>query len=62
MLLMVEKGIRAGICHTIYRYVKANNNYLKKITTKTLIIISYVFRCKQFIWTGNVSKIASKWF
>ena len=62
MLLMVEKGIRVGICHTIYRYVKANNNYLKKITTKTLIIISYVFRCKQFILTGNVSKIASKWF
>ena len=23
MLLMVEKGIRGGICHSIYRYVKA---------------------------------------
>ena len=22
---MVEKGIRGGICHAIYRYVKANN-------------------------------------
>ena len=25
MLLMVEKGIRRGICHSIYRYAKANN-------------------------------------
>ena len=25
MLLMVEKYIRGGICHTIHRYVKANN-------------------------------------
>ena len=25
MLLMVEKGIRGRICHSIYRYAKANN-------------------------------------
>ena len=29
MLLMVEKGIRGGICHAIHRYVKANNKYMK---------------------------------
>ena len=29
MLLMVEKGIREGICHFIYRYAKANNKYKK---------------------------------
>ena len=29
MLLMVEEGIRGGICHTIHRYVKANNKYMK---------------------------------
>ena len=29
MLLMVEKGIRDGICHSIYRYAKANNKYMK---------------------------------
>ena len=26
---MVEKGIRGGICHVIYGYVKANNKYIK---------------------------------
>ena len=29
MLLMVEKGIRGGICHSIQRYAKANNKYMK---------------------------------
>ena len=29
MLLMVEKRIRSGICHAIYRYEKANNKYMK---------------------------------
>ena len=29
MLLMVEKGIRGGISHVIYRYVKSNNKYMK---------------------------------
>ena len=28
-LLMVEKGIRRGICHAIYRYTKANNKCIK---------------------------------
>ena len=31
MLLMVEKGIRGGICHAIHRYAKANNKYMKKL-------------------------------
>ena len=29
MPLMVEKGIRGGICHSIYQYSKANNKYMK---------------------------------
>ena len=28
MLLMEEKGIRGGLCHTIYQYVKVNNKYM----------------------------------
>ena len=29
MLLMVKEGIRGGICHSIHRYAKANNKYMK---------------------------------
>ena len=29
VLLMVEKGIRAGICNVIYWYARANNKYMK---------------------------------
>ena len=29
MLLMIEEGIRGGICHAVHRYAKANNIYMK---------------------------------
>ena len=29
MLLMVEKGIRGGICNAIHRHAKADNKYMK---------------------------------
>ena len=29
ILLMVEEGIRGGICHSIHRYAEANNKYMK---------------------------------
>ena len=29
MLLMVEKGIRGGICQATHRHAKANNKYMK---------------------------------
>ena len=29
MLLMVKEGIRGGICHSIHRYAKANNKFVK---------------------------------
>ena len=29
MLLMIEKGIRGGICHSIYQCAKADNKYMK---------------------------------
>ena len=32
MLLMVEEGIRGGICHAIHRLAKANNKSMIKIT------------------------------
>ena len=30
MLIMAEKGITGGICHSTYRYAKANNKYMKE--------------------------------
>ena len=30
MLLMIEEGIRGGICHAVHRYAKVNNRYMKK--------------------------------
>ena len=29
MLLVVEKGIIGGLCHSINRYAKANEKYIK---------------------------------
>ena len=29
LLLVILKGMRDEICHTIHRYVKANNKYIK---------------------------------
>ena len=29
MLLMLEKGIRRAICHSVYCYPKTNNKYMK---------------------------------
>ena len=28
MLLVIENGMRGGICHSIYRYAKTNNKYM----------------------------------
>ena len=29
MLLMTEKAIRGGICHSVHQYAKANKKYMK---------------------------------
>ena len=41
MLLMVEKGIRGGICHAISRYAKANNKYMKDYKNKEPSYLQY---------------------
>ena len=51
----VEREIRGGICHAIYRYAKATNKYMKD-TIKKMFIIN-VLGCEQFIRMGKVSKI-----
>ena len=34
MLLMVEEGIRGGMCHAVHRYAKANKKYMKNYDEK----------------------------
>ena len=34
MLLMVETGIRGGMCHAIHRYAEANNKCMKNYKNK----------------------------
>ena len=36
ILLMVEKGIREGICQATHRYTKANNKHLKNYDKNTI--------------------------
>ena len=57
---MLEKRIRGGICHAIYRYPKANNKYMKSYDKKKRIIRYSILGFKQSIWMGNVSKITCK--
>ena len=53
MLLMVEKGIKGGICCTIHQHVKTNNKYMQimiKIKNSYIFILGTV----KLIWMDNV--------
>ena len=52
MLLMVEKGVRSGICHLIHRYAKANNEYMKNYDRKKeSSYIQYLEASNLYGWT-----------
>ena len=38
MLLTVEKGIRGGVCHSIYRCRKRNNKYMKDYDKQSICL------------------------
>ena len=71
MLLMVEEGIRGGICHSIHRYAKANNksmenydknkesSYIQYLDANNLYVwaMSQKFPVNNFKWVEDVSRI-----
>ena len=73
MLLIVEKGIRGGICHATQRYAKANNKYMKdydKSTTSSYLAyldannlygwaVSQKLPAKGFKWAKKLSECNS---
>ena len=51
MLLMVEKGIRGGICHSVYPYAKANNKYIKNYDkNKESLYLHYWDVNNLYVW------------
>ena len=48
MLLMLEHGIRGGICYSIYQFVKSGDKYMKDFFGKR-IIKSSKLEFKKFI-------------
>ena len=74
MLLMVEEGIRGGICLSIHRYAKAHNKYVKNYDkNKESSYIQYLdasnlygwamsqkLPVNGFKWVKNTSKIYKK--
>ena len=71
MLLMVEEGIRGGICHSIHRHARANNKYMKNYDkNKESSYIQYLdannlygwamsqkLPANSFKWVNDVSEI-----
>ena len=52
MLLMVEEGIRGGICHSIDRYAKTNNKYMKNYNNnEESSYIQYLDANNLYGWT-----------
>ena len=50
--LMVEKGIRRGICQAVYRYAKANNKCMKNYDkNKDSSFLQYLDANNQYGWS-----------
>ena len=50
MLLMIEDGIRGGICQSIHRYAEENNKYMNKKNNKSSYLM-YLDANNLYGWT-----------
>ena len=57
MLLNVEKGIRGGICHSIHRYAKANNEYIKSYDKNIILLYLMYLDANSFYGWGMSQKL-----
>ena len=48
--MMIEKGIRDGICQAIHRYAKANNKYLKNYDKNIESYLKYLDGNNLYGW------------
>ena len=55
MLLMVEREIRDGICHTINRHAKANNRYMKNYD-KNIILFNLMYLDANSLYGWGMSQ------
>ena len=65
MVLMVEKGIRGGIFHSIHRYAKANNKYMKNYNNnEESSYIQYLDANNLYGWAMSEKLLVNgfKWF
>ena len=76
MLLMVEEGIRGGICQATHRHAKANNKYMKKynkrikssyieyLDAKSLYAwaMSQKLPVDGFKWVEELSKLSKQFY
>ena len=70
MLLMIEEGIRGGICHTVHRYAKANSKYMKNYESSYIqyldannlygAAMSEKLPMNGFKWVSDISRINKK--
>ena len=63
ILLMIEEGIRGGICHAVHRYAKANNEYMKDYDDANNLYgaaMSEKLPINGFKWVNDVSGINEK--